>query len=218
MEEQVLGDDLLGRHVRDAHQREHFVGASGGEQRRRQLQGVGGEHVVVGEPVDQQQADGSGRRRGAAATTRRRPRAARSGRRDSAPCSACRTAATPSPVPRRPQRGCGPGATAPPGRRGTRRSSSRGWRPVRDRGSRARRQPARGRRSGPPAASWRGRRGSPAPTRVPRPGVPRPSTTRTANPWSANHCETRCGVCERSERRACGPPYGSSSTGSGDPS
>ena len=28
----VLGDDLLGRHVRDADQREHLVGPPGGEQ------------------------------------------------------------------------------------------------------------------------------------------------------------------------------------------
>ena len=31
-EEKVLGDDLLRSHVRDARQREHFVGLAGGEQ------------------------------------------------------------------------------------------------------------------------------------------------------------------------------------------
>ena len=55
VQQEVLGDDLLRRHVRDADQREHLVGPSGGEQRRRQLQRVGSEDVVVGEAVDQQQ-------------------------------------------------------------------------------------------------------------------------------------------------------------------
>ena len=36
-----------------------------------------------------------------------------------------------------------------------------------------------------------GRGGPPAPTSLPRPGVPRPSATTTAKPWSANHCEAR---------------------------
>ena len=51
-QEQVLGHDLLRRHVGDARQRQHLVRPAGGEQRRRQLQRVGGDHVVVGEPVD----------------------------------------------------------------------------------------------------------------------------------------------------------------------
>ena len=40
---------------RDADEREHLVRAPGGEQRGRQLQGVRGDDVVVGEAVDEQQ-------------------------------------------------------------------------------------------------------------------------------------------------------------------
>ena len=49
----------------------------------------------------------------------------------------------------------------------------------------------------------------------PRPFTPRPSTTSTANPWSANHCDMRCAPAAFSTRAPCGPPYGSISTGSG---
>ena len=40
----------------------------------------------------------------------------------------------------------------------------------------------------------------------PRPGVPRPSTTTTAKPWSANHWLVRCAFRAASTRCACGPP------------
>ena len=40
----------------------------------------------------------------------------------------------------------------------------------------------------------------------PRPGVPRPSTTSTANPWSANHCEVWNRASARCTRWAWGPP------------
>ena len=48
---------------------------------------------------------------------------------------------------------------------------------------------------------------------VPSPGVPRPSATTTAKPWSANHCEVQCAPREFSTIWACGPPYGFMSTG-----
>ena len=44
--------------------------------------------------------------------------------------------------------------------------------------------------------------------------MPRPSAITTAKPCSANHCEVRYAPRARSTRWACGPPYGSSSTGS----
>ena len=69
VEQQVLGDDLLRGHVRDADQGQHLVRLAGGEQRRRQLQRVGGDDVVVGEAVDQQQRPGQRRRPAAAATS-----------------------------------------------------------------------------------------------------------------------------------------------------
>src|SRR5262245_21791092 len=47
----------------------------------------------------------------------------------------------------------------------------------------------------------------------PRPGVPRPSATTTANPRSANHCDTRNPLRVASTRCIAGPPYGSSNTG-----
>ena len=65
------------------------------------------------------------------------------------------------------------------------------------------RRPSRGR-----AATARSQRG-------PRPGVPRPSATTTAKPWSASHCDSRYASCAASTRWPCGPPYGSISTGSG---
>ena len=52
----------------------------------------------------------------------------------------------------------------------------------------------------------------------PRPGVPRPSMTTTAKPWSANHWDEVKAAQERATRRACGPPYESTITGSGEPS
>ncbi len=38
------------------------------------------------------------------------------------------------------------------------------------------------------------------------PGVPRPSTTTTAKPWSANHWLVRCAPRAATTRWACGPP------------
>ena len=61
-QEQVLGHHLLRRHVGDAGQRQHLCGRPAGEQRRRQPQRVGGDDVVVGEAVDQQQRAGQLRR------------------------------------------------------------------------------------------------------------------------------------------------------------
>ena len=62
MQHHVLGDDLLRRHVRDADEGQDLVRLSGGQQCRRQLQGVSGDDVVVGESVDQQQRTGELRR------------------------------------------------------------------------------------------------------------------------------------------------------------
>ena len=39
----------------------------------------------------------------------------------------------------------------------------------------------------------------------PRPGVPRPSATTTAKPWSANHCEARWALCGLHDARAVRP-------------
>ena len=49
-------------------------------------------------------------------------------------------------------------------------------------------------------AAWPGRGGPPAPTSLPRPGVPRPSATTTAKPWSANHCDVRWALWARTTR------------------
>ncbi|MCO5563880.1 hypothetical protein L7F22_017531 [Adiantum nelumboides] len=54
-QQQVLRDDLLRGHVRDARQRQHLVRTPGREQRRGQPQGVRGDDVVVGEAVDDHQ-------------------------------------------------------------------------------------------------------------------------------------------------------------------
>jgi hypothetical protein len=55
MQEQVLGDDGLRRHVSDSTEWENFVGFTSCEQSGRQLQSVCSNHVVVREPVDQQE-------------------------------------------------------------------------------------------------------------------------------------------------------------------
>ena len=57
-QEQVLRHHLLRRHVGDPGQRQHAVRAPAREQCRRQPQGVRGDHVVVGQPVHQQQRAG----------------------------------------------------------------------------------------------------------------------------------------------------------------
>jgi hypothetical protein len=51
-------------------------------------------------------------------------------------------------------------------------------------------------------------RGAPLARGGPAPGVPRPSATTTAKPWSANHCDAQKALCERTTRCAWGPPYG----------
>ena len=54
-QQEVLGDVLLVGHVGDAREREDLVGAAGGQERGRQLEGVGGDDVVVGQAVEEQQ-------------------------------------------------------------------------------------------------------------------------------------------------------------------
>ena len=53
MEQQVFCHLFLGRHVGDADERQHLMGPSGGEERRRELQCVRSDNVVVGQSVDQ---------------------------------------------------------------------------------------------------------------------------------------------------------------------
>src|SRR4030095_14259947 len=53
--EEALGDRLLHRQVGDAGQGQDVVGAAGGQQQVGQAQGVGGDHVVGGQAVDEQQ-------------------------------------------------------------------------------------------------------------------------------------------------------------------
>ena len=110
-------------------------------------------------------------------------------------------------------------------RRGSRRSSSRGSRPG---SGRAAGSSAAARCS---AATWSSSTGGGEVVVTarshfcPRPGVPRPSTTTTAKPWSANHCEVRkalfaahdplgvraaVGIEEHRKRRASVVPCGSS--------
>ena len=51
MAQEVLGDDFLRGHVGDTDQGQYLVGPTGGQQGARQLQRVGGDDVVVGEPM-----------------------------------------------------------------------------------------------------------------------------------------------------------------------
>ena len=193
MQQQVLGDDLLRRHVRDADQRQHLVRLAGGEQRRRQLQRVGGDDVVVGEAVDRAAAAGSAAaasgsselsRRTASASTRRVAEVALGVVRvvqpplgDGAPAMAAWNTSG--------RRSTASAARKPPKLQPRMRDAVEVERRVARRRARAARRPGRrARRS-------RGRGARPAPTRCPRPGVPRPSTTTTAKPWSANHCDVR---------------------------
>ncbi len=131
MQQQVLGDVDLRRHVRDAGQRQHVVGLAGGQQRGRQAQRVRRHHVVVGEAVDEQQ------RPGQSASQREQRRSlvglggARPGARGSARCRRCRRGA---------QSNAGrPGdggveevrpPSRPPVRRGSRRTTNRGSPPA----------------------------------------------------------------------------------------
>ncbi len=76
-------------------------------------------------------------------------------------------------------------------------------------------RPRRARPPDHPAARRGYRRTRPSTTRGPRPGVPRPSVTRTAKPCSANHWSSQNAASRaRTTRCMAGPPYGLSSTGS----
>ena len=153
MQQEVLGDDLLRCHVGDPDSGRNVCGRPAAQQSGRQPQRVRGGHVVVGQPVDQQQRPGQ--RRPRAAT--RSPRAYAVGvlaraAPGTARCTRCRTAATASPGHRRSRRGRLGAAAARTARRGTRRTTSRGWRP----------EPGRAPRDGrprPPAARRPGPRG-----------------------------------------------------------
>ena len=107
---------------------------------------------------------------------------------------------------RRPRRGTRPGGAARPTRRGTRRTTSRGCRPATGRGRGAAAATACS------ASTWSSRTGaarSPWTARSnsgPSPGVPRPSTTTTAKPCSANHWLVRWALRAATTRWACGPP------------
>ena len=57
-QEQVLRHRFLGRHVRDAGQRQHRVRVAGRQQRPGQAQRVRHHHVVVRQPVDQHERSG----------------------------------------------------------------------------------------------------------------------------------------------------------------
>ena len=104
-------------------------------------------------------------------------------------------------------RGRRPGGAAPRAPPDSRRRTSRGSRPGPGPAGSRRRAPG-ARRPGPPGRPPRGRRWTAFSQAGERPGVPRPSATTTANPWSANHCEVRCGLCAATTRWPCGPPYG----------
>src|SRR5581483_10451330 len=54
-QQQVLGDDLLRRHVRHSGEREYGVRPAGVSESLGQLQRMRGDNVVVGETVDDQQ-------------------------------------------------------------------------------------------------------------------------------------------------------------------
>ena len=58
VEEEVLGHFRLRGHVGDPRQGQHLVRAAGGQQSRRELQGVRRYHVVVGETVDEHEWTG----------------------------------------------------------------------------------------------------------------------------------------------------------------
>ena len=219
MQQQVLGDDLLRRHVGDADQRQHLVRAG----RRRAA------------PTT---AAACGRRR----RCRRRGRGSSSSGRVSPSASGSselasydvgllvRVAEVALGVvgvvePPLGDRRAGDGGVehvgpAQHGERGevAAEAPARGWRPAR---GRARRAP---RRRACSASIWSSRtavarsRCTARSHADPRPGVPRPSATTTAKPWSANHCDVRWALWACTTRGACGPPYGSSRTGSGEPS
>ena len=59
--QEILGDNLLRRHVRDTAQGEDIVRPPRFQQRTRELQCVSGEHVVVREAMNEQQGASQGR-------------------------------------------------------------------------------------------------------------------------------------------------------------
>ena len=59
--QEILGDNLLRRHVGDTTQGEDVVWPPRFQQRTRELQCVGGEHVVVREAMNEQQGTSEGR-------------------------------------------------------------------------------------------------------------------------------------------------------------
>src|SRR5208283_3141221 len=69
-QEQVLRHRFLGRHVRDAGQRQHRVRVSGRQQRPGRARGGGPPHVVGGRPGDQQGRGGRGGEGGAGSPSR----------------------------------------------------------------------------------------------------------------------------------------------------
>ena len=181
----------------------------------RQLQRVRGHHVVVGQPVHEQQRplERGGRRR--AATTGRR-RSASLVRIAEVALGVVRVVQPPLGHRRAGDRGVEHVGPAQHGQRGEVAAEA----PAADR------HPATGRAGDPPRprasrpSTWSSSTGpaqvevhGPLPRR-PRPGVPRPSITTTAKPWSANHCDVRNWARAACTRCAWGPPYGSSRTGS----
>ncbi len=169
-QQQVLGHDLLGCHVRDARQRQHLVRLPGLEQRARQLEGVGGHDVVVGQSVDELDRPFERGCVGDEARLLVVLRVRRRDDRDSARCRTCRRAASRSPGHRRSRHGTRRVDAARRGRPGSRRSSSRGYRPD----ARSRKENCRAIASSP--STWSSRTGwarSPATARshsVPLPG------------------------------------------------
>ena len=206
MEEQVLGDLLLRGHVAHADERQHLVRPAGGEQGRRQPQRVGGDDVVVGEPVDQQER---AREIGGERDQRARvvagvvvvgmPQVA---------LGVVRVVEPPVGHRRAGDRGV---EHVGPAQHGERREVTTEAPPadgdpveVEHVGSVAPRRAVR--RSGRRAPGWRGRGDTVRSQDEPRPGVPRPSATTTAKPWSANHCDEANAFDDRWTRRAWGPP------------
>ena len=74
------------------------------------------------------------------------------------------------------------------------------------------------RRPGRRARASRGRGGRPAPTPSPGPACPGRRRRRRRSPGRRTTATARWALCACTTRWPCGPPYGSSSTGSGEPS
>ena len=184
-------------------------GGTRGEQRRRQLQRVRHDDVVVGEPVDQQQRPVRLRRRGRTDASSAVVELGVLRRVAEVALGVGRVVEVlvGDRAPRRPPRGTRRVAAGPRTPRAIRRTTSRGSRRGRGRG-RASARPRPAARRSDRRASARSRGGRPAPTRYRCPGVPRPSIVRTATPRrSANHCS----LAVRAPRTGrppdpCGPP------------